>query len=452
MTAPAPGALELTSQDGTHRVLGYIPAESRPARGLYVSAGLAAEHAFAAIDRAAQRGAALIVLGLLAALVTAWIVGRRFFLQPMAALLAAARRWRTGDFTARAGLGDRTGEFSALGQEFDRMAAELARREAERDQALGSAQESEARLRAVVESLPFEFWVIDRDGRYVLQNSISRASWGDRIGQRPEETDTPPELLAAWLENNRRALGGEIVRREQSWRSGNEIRHVEKIIAPIQAGDRVLGAVGLNIDVSERYQAQERQRLLVAELNHRVRNMLATIGAIVRLTLTDERPLEDARDALRDRLDALASTYDLLTASNWRGALLSRIAANELRPYGTRARITGKDVMLTPKAAQTLGMILHELATNASKYGAFSTHDGRVDLTFAIANSSDAARLQLVWSESAGPSVSPPVRRGLGRSVLEEAAVRQLKGKAQVEFHPDGVVYRLEAPLAALTA
>ena len=206
VTAPAPGALELTSQDGTHRVLGYIPAESRPARGLYVSAGLAAEHAFAAIDRAAQRGAALIVLGLLAALVTAWIVGRRFFLQPMAALLAAARRWRTGDFTARAGLGDRTGEFSALGQEFDRMAAELARREAERDQALGSAQESEARLRAVVESLPFEFWVIDRDGRYVLQNSISRASWGDRIGKRPEETDTPPTLLEAWLENNRRAL------------------------------------------------------------------------------------------------------------------------------------------------------------------------------------------------------------------------------------------------------
>ena len=80
----------------------------------------------------------------------------------------------------------------------------------------------------------------------------------------------------------------------------------------------------------------------MAELNHRVRNMLATIGAIVRLTLTDERPLEEARDALRDRLDALASTYDLLTASNWRGARLSRIAANELRPYGTRARIDGE--------------------------------------------------------------------------------------------------------------
>lgn len=452
LTAPAPGSLEVTSQDGTRRVLGYIPVQSGPIVGLYVSAGLAADQAFATIDRATERGAALIALGLIGALLAAWIVGRRFFLQPMTSLLAAARRWRTGDFTARAGLSDRSGEFSALGQEFDRMAAEIARREAERDRALGTAQESEARLRAVVESLPFEFWVIDRDGRYVLQNPVSRASWGDRIGQRPEETDTPPALLAGWLDNNRRALAGEIVRAEQSWRSDDEIRHVEKIIAPILAGSRVLGAVGLNIDVTERHQAQERQRLLVAELNHRVRNMLATVGAIVRLTLTDGRPLDDARDALRDRLDALASTYDLLTASDWRGALISVIATDALRPFGTRARIDGADVMLTPQAAQTIGIILHELATNAAKYGALSTNAGRVDLTIAIADATEGARLQIVWTESSGPSVAAPVRRGLGRSVIEDLAVRQLKATAQVEFRPEGLVYRLDAPLGALTA
>jgi PAS domain S-box-containing protein len=451
VTAATPGAIELTSQDGTRRVLGYVPAAHRPVPGIYVSAGLAADQAFAAIDRATQRGMALIALGLVGALAAAWLVGHRVILRPMASLVTAARRWRGGDFAARVGLNGQTTEFVVLGQEFDHMADEIARREAERDRALQAAQESEARLRAVVESLPFEFWVIDASGRYVLQNPASRASWGDRIGLRPEETGTPPALLSAWLDNNRRALAGEVVRTEQSWREGDRMRHVEKIIAPILAGDRILGAVGLNIDVSERYEARERQRLLVAELNHRVRNMLATIGAIVRLTLTDGRPLEDARDALRDRLDALAGTYDLLTASHWRGALLSGIAGNELRPYGGRATIRGPDLMLTPQAAQTIGMILHELATNAAKYGAFSTNDGRVELGFAVEGSGQQARLCLNWREISGPAVRAPERRGLGRNVLEEAGVRQLRAEARIEFHPDGLRYRLAAPLAAVT-
>jgi PAS domain S-box-containing protein len=376
-------------------------------------------------------------------------MGRQFLLRPMASLLAAARQWRAGNFTAQARLSG-GGEFALLGKEFDRMASELARREAERDQALEAARESEAKLRAVVESLPFEFWVIDAGGRYVLQNPVSRASWGDRIGKRPEDTDTPAKLLEFWRENNRRALAGEIVRTEQSWQVGGETRHVEKIIAPILAGDRVLGAVGLNIDVTERHRAEERQRLLVAELNHRVRNMLATIGAIVRLTLTDNRPIEEARDVLRDRLDALASTYDLLTESKWRSARLSTIAANELLPYGTRARVEGADVMLTPQAAQTIGMILHELATNAAKYGALSTNAGRVDLTCRRIASAAGATLELVWAESAGPSVSAPERRGFGRNILEEAAVRQLKARVDVKFCGTGLVYRLRAPLASL--
>ncbi len=431
-------------------MLGYIPVANRPVPGLYISAGLAADQAFATIDRATQRGVALIALGLAGALLTAWAVGRRFILRPMASLIAAARRWRSGDFTARAGLGDRPDEFATLGREFDRMAAEIAHREAERNAALAAAHESEARLLAVVESLPFEFWVIDRDGRYVLQNPVSRANWGDRIGKRPDETDTPPALLAAWLANNRRALAGEIVRGEQSWRSGDETRHVEKIIAPIMAGGRVLGAVGLNIDVTQRHEAEQRQRLLTMELNHRVRNMLATIGAIVRLTLTDDRTLEDARDALRDRLEFLANTYDLLTAGSWRGAQLRTIAANELRPYGDQARVEGDDVLLRPQAAQTIGMILHELATNAAKHGALSNNEGRVGVTIAVVDPGAGARLRLVWAETSGPPVTAPVRRGLGRSMLEHAAVSQLKAEAAIDFRPEGLVYRLEMPLSAV--
>ena len=451
VTAPAPGAIEVESQDGTRRMLGYIPAGSAPAGGLYVSAGIAAEQAFEAINRATERGVALIGLGLVLALATAWIMGRHFFLHPMTLLLAAADRWRTGDFTGRVGLRG-SDEFAELGHAFDRMAGALAAHEAERDRALGSARESEARLRAVVESLPFEFWVIDREGRYVLQNPASRSAWGERIGRLPDETDTPPELLPSWLENNRRALAGQVVRTEQHWTQAGETRHVEKIIAPILSGERVSGAVGINIDVTERYEAAERQRLLVAELNHRVRNMLATISAIVRLTLTGDRPLAEARDTLRDRLDALASTYDLLTENQWRGAALARIAANELRPYGGRARVRGADVTLSPQAAQTMGMILHELATNAAKHGAFATDEGRVELDFTVGPSAAGDMLELAWTESSGPAVTAPERRGFGRSVLEEAAARQLKANVEIAFRPTGLVYRLRAPLAVIQA
>ena len=451
VTAAEPGAMEVESQDGTRRMLGFIPTGSEPAVGLYVSAGIAADHAFATIDRATERGIALIGLGLILALATAWIMGRYFFQQPMTLLLAAADRWRTGDFAGRVGLRGND-EFAELGHAFDRMAGALAAHEAERDRALATARESEARLRAVVESLPFEFWVIDRDGRYVLQNPASRSAWGERIGKLPGETDTPPDLLRGWLENNRRALAGEVVRTEQHWVQDGESRHVEKIIAPVLSGDRVLGAVGINIDVTERYEAAERQRLLVAELNHRVRNMLATISAIVRLTLTGDRPLAEARDTLRDRLDALASTYDLLTENQWRGAALARIAANELRPYGGRARVRGADVTLSPQAAQTMGMILHELATNAAKHGAFATDAGRVDLDLAIRPSDAGEMLELTWTEAAGPAVAVPERRGFGRSVLEEAGARQLKASVEIEFRPSGLVYRLRAPLAAIHA
>lgn len=316
---PEPGSLDILSQDGTRRVLGYIPVDIPPLQGIYVSAGVGAEHAFASVNRATLRGIAMIVLGLVGGGVAAWLIGRRFFLEPMRALLLAARRWRSGDYASRSGIAERSGEFGVLGAEFDAMVDAIAAWAEERDKALQDCQDSEARLLAVVESLPFEFWVIDPDGRYVLQNSASRRAWGDRIGQLPSETESPRALVESWETNNRRALSGEIVRAEQSWEANGQVRHVEKIIAPILAGTRLLGAVGLNIDVTERYEAEQRQRLLVTELNHRVRNMLATVAGVVRLTLTDGRPLEEARDALSERLKALAATYELLSSGNWQG-------------------------------------------------------------------------------------------------------------------------------------
>jgi len=452
VSAPAAGALELLSQDGTRRVLGYIPARIGPVPGLYVSAGLGADHAFAAIDRATGRGFGLIALGLLAAVAAALLAGRRFFRQPIEALLAVAGRWRTGDYSVRTGLDRSAGEFGVLGAEFDRMAAEIEHREVERDRALAASRESEARLLTVVESLPFAFWVIDRDGRCVLQNAVSRASWGDWIGRRPEETDLPPALADAWLEDSRRALSGEVVHGEQGAQLGTQLRQMEKIVAPIHEGERVLGAVGLNIDVTARHEAEQRRKLLVDELNHRVRNMLATVGAIARLTLTDGRSLEESRDTLSDRLRALATTYDLLARSDWGSASLKAIAASELERFGPRGRIEGADCLLTPQAAQTFALILHELAANAATHGALSTPEGRVLLSCRIAEQADGRRLSLRWTESGGPRVTTRQRRGLGSSLVEEVAARQLQAEVRLDFREDGLDYALDAPLSAIAA
>jgi PAS domain S-box-containing protein len=452
ISAPVAGALELQSQDGTRRMLGYIPAGIGPVPGLYVSAGLGADHAFAAINRATVRGFGLIALGLLAAVAAALLAGRQFFHRPIEALLAVAGRWRAGDYSVRTGLGRHAGEFGILGAEFDRMAAEIEHREVERDRALAESRQSEARLLAVVESLPFEFWVVDRDGRCVLQNAVSRASWGDWMGRRPEETDLPSALADAWLEDSRRALAGEVVHAEQGVRLGAQLRQLEKIVAPIRDGGRVLGAVGLHIDVTARHEAEQRRKLLVDELNHRVRNMLATVGAIARLTLTDGRSIEESRDTLSDRLRALATTYDLLATSDWGSASLKAIAASELERFGPRGRIEGADCLLTPQAAQTFALILHELATNAATHGALSTPEGRVLLSSQITEQAAEGRLSVRWTESGGPRVTARQKRGLGSNLVEEVAARQLQAEVRLDFHEDGLIYALDAPLSAIAA
>jgi PAS domain S-box-containing protein len=443
--ASEPGAIELTSQDGTRRVLGYLPSGVAPAENLYVSAGLSSEASFAAIDRASVRGVALILAGLLLALTAAWAVARHFILQPVAALRTAAARWQAGDYRTRSGLPGGRGEFGLLGAAFERMVEEIARRESE-------LHVSEARLRAAIETLPFDFWICDQEGRYVLQNSASRRNWGDRVGLRPEDTDSPPEVVARWTARNRRALAGETLRGEASYVIHGQTRAVEYVLAPIESDGRVVGYVGVNIDITERKRAEERQRLLLRELSHRVKNTLAIVQVIANRSLTNERTLDEARAVLVERLRALAATHDLLTASGWEGASLKAIAEAELRPYGKRAELIGQDLLLSPRAAQTLGLILHELATNAAKHGALSVPDGQVRLCWSVAESPSGQRFHLEWRERGGPPVRPPPHRGFGRALIEQIVAHEHKGEARLCFPSEGVAYVLETPLAEVTA
>lgn len=443
--AEAPGTIEVLSQDGTRRVLGYVPSSVAPAQSIYVSAGLSSEASFAAVDRATTRGLLLIGAGLLLALTGAALAARRFILRPVARLRAAAERWQAGDYTARAGDVDRGSEFGALGTTFDHMVEEIARRE---DQ----LRVSEARLRAVIECLPFDLWVADREDRYVLQNAVSRRNWGLRLGQRPEDTDSPPEVVAFWKDRNARALAGETVRGEAAYTIDGTVRRIEDVLAPIESDGRIVGYVGVNIDVTDRKEAEERQRLLLRELSHRVKNILATVQVIVARSLSSGRSLDEARQLLIERLRALATTHELLTAGGWQGASVRAIAEAELKPYGRRAELEGPDLLLSPRASQTLSLILHELITNAVKHGALSVPEGRVALSWQIVADGAEATFRLDWRETGGPEVTPPARQGFGRDLIERMVAYELKGTAELTFAPTGVAYWLEAPRGSVVA
>jgi PAS domain S-box-containing protein len=203
---------------------------------------------------------------------------------------------------------------------------------------------------------------------------------------------------------------------------------------------------GVDIDVTDRKRMEEHQKLLVAELNHRVKNTIATIQSIARQSLANGRPLEEAREAFLRRLQALAHAHGLLTASEWRGASLSALVEDELKPYGEHARFGGEDLVLAPRAALIVRLVLHELATNAVKHGALGVPGGRVDVAWSIRRE----RFRLSWRESGGPAVPAPARRGFGSSLLERAVAYELQGQAGLEFASKGVRYELDAPLRNL--
>jgi two-component sensor histidine kinase len=210
-------------------------------------------------------------------------------------------------------------------------------------------------------------------------------------------------------------------------------------------------ATGVAFDITGRKLWEERQRLLINELNHRVKNTLATVQSIAAQTFRDIH--EESRPKLKafeERLFALARAHDVLTRENWEGAKLHEIITEVLEPYrrlaGERFEIRGPRQRLNPSMALPLAMALHELATNASKYGALSVPRGRVSIHWTL-TSGDSPTLILEWRESHGPSVLPPTRRGFGTRLIERSLASDLGGHVRLIYDPSGVICRVEAPL-----
>ncbi|HEX8262390.1 MAG TPA: HWE histidine kinase domain-containing protein [Allosphingosinicella sp.] len=204
--------------------------------------------------------------------------------------------------------------------------------------------------------------------------------------------------------------------------------------------------------VLERRRTEEHLRLLVNELNHRVKNTLAIVQSIAMQTLRGDGVGEKARRAFESRLAALAAAHDLLTTENWESASLRQVIEKAGLGCGApadRLRVSGPELRVQPRAAVSLAMAVHELCTNAVKYGALSSDRGKVAVEWEVVGAGDSSRLRLRWRETGGPRVTPPETRGFGTRMIERALAVELGGSARIEFLPEGVCCTVEAPLPA---
>ncbi len=209
---------------------------------------------------------------------------------------------------------------------------------------------------------------------------------------------------------------------------------------------RAVSIVGTVQDITERKEREEKEHLLMREVNHRAKNMLSVVDAIAHQTVT--RSPEDFIERFSERIQALSANQDLLVRNEWNGVEIADLIRAQLAHFadliGSRIAVQGPKLRLNPASAQAIGLALHELATNAGKYGSLSTNTGRVDVCWG----SDGKSLTMSWTEREGPPVSAPKRRGFGTIVMEAMAERSVDGKVDLDYAPSGLTWRLTCPAA----
>lgn len=318
------------------------------------------------------------------------------------------------------------------------------------------------RVNALLMALPVATYTTDAQGRITFYNQAAAAMWGRQpeLGAdmwcgswrlywqdgRPMPLEECPMAVA--LKENR-ALQGE------AWIERVDGSRIPFLAYPSPLRDtagRLIGAVNMMVDISERMHADEQRALLVNELNHRVKNTLSTVQSIAAQTLRGEDPTR-ALGVFEARLMGLSKTHDALTCNGWQNASLRQLLEQELTPYcGSqlqRCTIEGSDLQLPPKVALALGMALHELATNAAKYGALSCSSGHVRVAWSLQNRARIPHLHLCWTETGGPPVEPPQRRGFGSRLIERGLAHELDGDVRMQFDPAGLGCTIVIPLAA---
>jgi PAS domain S-box-containing protein len=320
---------------------------------------------------------------------------------------------------------------------------------------------TEAQLRDIEQRLRYLASIVESSDDAIVSKNLDGiiTSWNrgaERIfGYSAEEAIGQPITIV--IPENRHSEEREILTRIGR---GERIDHFETVrqrkhgslivvsltVSPIKnAEGKIVGASKTARDITEQKRNQEQIATLAREAEHRSKNLLANVQATVNLSRSDTA--EGLKRAIEGRIRALANVHSLFVATRWIGAELLTIASNELAPYsekdGSRVRIAGPPVLLEPNAAQVVAVALHELATNAVKYGALSVADGKIVLQWSH---EAGGQLNLRWQEAGGPAVQEPTRRGFGRRVIEQT-ISQLKGKSQFNWRREGLVCEITLPV-----
>ncbi len=283
---------------------------------------------------------------------------------------------------------------------------------------------------------PCDFRFLDANPAFEQQTGLKRAGL---LGKRV--TEVLPGLEADWIERYGRVA------------QTGQPTHFESYSADLQRWYQVFAYrtgpgrfAAIFYDITDRKVHEEQINLLLREVNHRSKNLLAVVQAIARQTAAQKT--DDFIGRFSERIRALAASQDLLVKNEWKNVDLEELVCSQLAHFkdliGTRIELGGPPLSISAPAAQTLGMTMHELATNAGKYGALSNAHGRVEIGWSLENG--GAKLVLSWCERGGPPVTAPSRRGFGSTVISRMAAQALDAKVELEFPVTGLCWRLECP------
>lgn len=333
-----------------------------------------------------------------------------------------------------------------VGFSLERHRAQLARESAE-----DRLRESEERFRHMVEDAPIMIWISDETGRCLHINPLLRDfwgvkdiatfNWGDTM--HPDDMERVGGLMqkAVAERTNVRVKG-------RYRRADGAYRVLETVARPNFGADGSFqGMIGVNADVTEREEADEHKRLLINELNHRVKNTLAVVQAMARQTFMGDAPRTLQQDSFEGRLSALAQAHNLLAAESWQSASLEEVARKSVNgDADVRISFQGPHVKLEPRQAVTTAMALHEMYTNAVKHGSLRDAKGRVRLEWRLEQSPEPL-LVMRWSEKSPLPVVPPTRKGFGTTMIKQALGAELNADIDLDYLPSGLVCTVTARL-----
>lgn len=388
----------------------------------------------------------------------------RTLIHPIQSLIKAQQQISKGNLGARSSIAQHD-EVGKLVQSFNDMASALQaadHKQAEeivhRERAEHALRVGEERYRSLVNLLTSIVWTTDPTGEFISPQT----SWERYTGQTWEvhrglgwaqafHPEDRPHILKrrdVALENKSHYTAtGRI------WHAASgQYRHFEAVgVASHNPDGSIREWVGTVIDIDERVRNEQRQKLLMSELDHRVKNNLAAVHGLAQQSLRDANSLESFRDSFSGRILAMARSHEALAASKWQGldiaSLVQVVTASFDTPEHPRIHLSGPPLTMPSRSILPLSLSLHELATNAVKYGSLSGEGGSVDIRWEVGLTGD---LTLQWIESGGPSVTPPAKPGLGTKLTRGLVGYELQGQVQLDYHPQGLTCRIMIPAATL--